>query len=649
MKNKITKLSLAVFLMSAISLSAQTDEERSKIVSLSNTSNLEALVAKKTAEFEERYALAVEKALEKGLPISGVNEKGQFFTVHSYEPESDIVIYRKTFNNSGTASSINTIGVNYMHENGILGQDMIAGIWDGGVPLVNHVALSPRVTVKDNGNTGMQPQGIYHATHVGGTIASSGSGAADLNVTKGMAPSGRLWAYNWNNDEAEMIAAAGQGLLVSNHSYGLDNEQLKQAFGVGIFGRYTSTSASIDEIHNDFPYYLSVWAAGNDRDLSPALNPGYGGRDILVHEGTSKNNVVVAAINGIANYTNASSVQMSSFSNWGPTDDFRIKPDISAKGVNVTSLSNQSAVAIGTEQGTSMASPSVTGGFLLWQQYHHQLFGNYMRASTVRALMAHTAKEAGPQIGPDHMYGWGVLNIEGGALVMENVAEEKAVIEELTLNNNDVIEIEIETLGGSPLVATIAWNDPAGTPIGSGTNLPMPRLVNDVDLRIVNVDTNQEFLPYMLNRTWPQLAVGSTINTKGDNIADNIEKVEIVGAPAGNYKVVISHKGTLTGGSQIVSLIITGHQGALSVEDEALSALKLFPNPATDFVTIEGDYSILQNAELAVYDQTGRLVDSAVLKYDSDFKINTSEYPSGIYMFTLSKNGATKSYKVVKK
>src|SRR5690606_4877605 len=247
------------------------------------------------------------------------------------------------------------------------------------------------------------------------------------------------------------------------------------------------------------------------------------------------------------------------------------------------------------------------------------------------------------------MYGWGVLNIEGGALVMENVAEEKAVIEELTLNNNDVIEIEIETLGGSPLVATIAWNDPAGTPIGSGTNLPMPRLVNDVDLRIVNVDTNQEFLPYMLNRTWPQLAVGSTINTKGDNIADNIEKVEIVGAPAGNYKVVISHKGTLTGASQIVSLIITGHQGALSVEDEALSALKLFPNPATDFVTIEGDYSILQNAELAVYDQTGRLVDSAVLKYDSDFKINTSEYPSGIYMFTLSKNGATKSYKVVKK
>src|SRR5690606_24718517 len=113
----------------------------------------------------------------------------------------------------------------------------------------------------------------------------------------------------------------------------------KTNYGIG-------TSRDLDLILNAAPYYISVWAAGNDRNLSPSqggpLNNSFGGRDLLVNEGTAKNNIVVAAINGIQNYSSPSSVVMSNFSNWGPTDDFRVKPDISAKGVAVYSTSDSS-------------------------------------------------------------------------------------------------------------------------------------------------------------------------------------------------------------------------------------------------------------------------------------------------------------------
>jgi hypothetical protein len=56
-----------------------------------------------------------------------------------------------------------------------------------------------------------------------------------------------------------------------------------------------------------------------------------GGFDMLTGSSVSKNVLVVAAVNAVATYNGPSSVVMSSFSNYGPTDDGRIKPDISAK------------------------------------------------------------------------------------------------------------------------------------------------------------------------------------------------------------------------------------------------------------------------------------------------------------------------------
>src|SRR5690554_8137142 len=280
-------------------------------------------------------------------------------------------------------------------------------------------------------------------------------------------------------------------------------------------------------------------------------------------DAVSKNAVVVAAVEGVTNYQQPSNVVMSSFSQWGPTDDFRIKPDISAKGVAVKSVGITSNSDTATEQGTSMAAPSVTGVFALWQQYYKHLYPTRvkMRAATVKALMAISADEAGAADGPDHRFGWGLINAKRGAEILRDskssTAIGESVVYEGTLSNQQVYEIEVEVDGTMPLKAALAWTDPAGT-TKSGTDDNTPVLVNDLDLRIIRQSNNQEILPWALNKSWSNIYASKT-----DNNVDPIEVVEHKGAAtglaqAGMYTIRVSHKGTLTNGNQKFSLIVHG-------------------------------------------------------------------------------------------
>lgn len=92
------------------------------------------------------------------------------------------------------------------------------------------------------------------------------------------------------------------------------------------------------------------------------------------------------------------------FSSRGPTADGRIKPDVSAPGVNITSAKANTAADYTTMSGTSMATPFVAGVALLMRQV-----GTTLTPAQVKATIMSTAQDWGTT-GADIDYGAGRLD-----------------------------------------------------------------------------------------------------------------------------------------------------------------------------------------------------------------------------------------------
>jgi len=116
------------------------------------------------------------------------------------------------------------------------------------------------------------------------------------------------------------------------------------------------------------------------------VNPRGYGYDILFTVAVSKNLLTVGAVEDIDEYTGPKSVVQAEFSSWGPTDDWRIKPDLVANGVDVYSADDTGKASYHVRSGTSMSSPVVAGTIALLQQHYHDLNNVYMKADTVKVI-----------------------------------------------------------------------------------------------------------------------------------------------------------------------------------------------------------------------------------------------------------------------
>ncbi len=510
-------------------------------------------------------------------------------------------------------------------------------IWDGGRVRVNHQEFQGRVTLGDSGASLSN-----HATHVAGTMV--GAGIDPLAI--GMSFAANLVSYDWNSDTAEMAAAAANGLLLSNHSYGFvagwrygvsgTNEwfwfgdtNLSEIQDAG-FGFYNATAAAWDDLAHAAPYYLIVKSAGNDRnDGGPGPGGGHyvwdfgtggwawstttrepdggpDGFDSIPYHGTAKNILSVGAVlDVLGGWTTAGDVVMSSFSSWGPTDDGRIKPDLVANGVGLFSSISSSNSDYATYSGTSMSAPNVTGSLnLLAQQYQALHGGQPLLASSLKAIVLHTASEAGPAPGPDYAYGWGLLNTAAAALLIADHANGGARLYERVLTAGATDTLRLHHDGSGDLKLTLVWTDPAGTPPAWSLNPTAPMLVNDLDLRLIRESDAAAFYPWLLDPADPAAPA-----ITGPNHRDNVEVIDASGTAAGSYLVTVSHTGSLTG-DQTYALVQTGLQPPVttSVADLALQprVLQAWPNPFNPRTEITFALAREQSVQVSVFDARGR-------------------------------------------
>ena len=523
-------------------------------------------------------------AKRRGWPIRGELPGGRLFEL------MEIVEGRPRYyitDNANAAISTAADRIRGTPPYNVSGAGLTVGVWDGGSVLSTHQEFGGRVTAMDGAAS------HYHATHVGGTIGATGVVAA----AKGMAPSVRIDSYEWNSDLAEMtsraatVPAEAGKIYLSNHSYGyITGWSGTDWYGVNgeredrRFGQYSTTAVSWDALHYSAPYYLAFKAAGNDRDdtapsagttyrylnggswvskvYDPATDPyadgwDQGGYDTLEEVTTAKNIMTVGAVNdavsgGVRVPANGT---MSTFSNWGPTDDGRIKPDIVANGVSLYSTYNTSDSSYASMSGTSMATPNAAGTAALLVEYYGNFFpGQAMRSSTLKGLIIHTADDLG-RPGPDYSYGWGLLNAEAAANQIQKHAGapnslflKESLLDAVTPSESYVFHWD----GVQPIRATICWTDPAG-PAKSTLDDRTPVLVNDLDIKITGPGGTPAYFPYVLDLYNP-----TNVAKTGTNVLDNVEQIYIAAPAAGLYTLTVSHKGTLSGGQQHYSLFLTG-------------------------------------------------------------------------------------------
>lgn len=529
-------------LVSATSF-AQNKKQIAEITSsydLNKIKKLQAQYAKKAVVEKQKAITAAQK---NNWPVFKKSPDGSNEELMKLTPDGFPIYYSTSNINAAKSTRADLLNSTY----NLLGQDMTARVWDGGKVRASHREFEGRVTVVDD--IAGPNDNLFHATHVTGTINAAGIDP----LAKGMAPMATARTFDWDSDTSEALSEVQLGMLLSNHSYGTPSYSVPDWY----VGAYTNESREWDEVAYNSPYYLMVASAGNNGydDNEGASTPGF---DKLTGNKVSKNNLVVAnAQDGTIDPDgNLISVAINGSSSQGPSDDHRIKPDITGNGTNVYSTFSSNDSDYGTISGTSMAAPNVTGTLLLLQQHYNNTNLHFMRSATLKALACHTADDAGT-VGPDAVFGWGLLNGKKAAEAINNNGLGSIITEE-TLNQNQTYTFTVKSDGVNPLQATIAWTDVPGETSDGTLNASDAALVNDLDIRITKGDA--VYYPWKLQNNASLPAVNTT-----DNNVDNVERID-VGNAAGIYTVTITHKGTLVNGQQNFSLIVTGADSDFAIK-----------------------------------------------------------------------------------
>ena len=451
---------------------------------------------------------------------------------------------------TGMTNTREIIGAEILHwfPYNLRGAGVSALVYDGDI-IYDHTDLeAPRVIW---GSLPIDDQGInrLHATHVSGIFG--GSGALSSGVFRGMAPEANIishgfcctvpidgpWLYT---DPGDIEADYQNSIDLANISLAtnsLSTNIAARRLDCTLEGDYGVTSGLLDDIVRGAlgKPLVVTWAVGNER------GEGFCGTEYSTVPPPANAKNIIAV--GATDTTDAIAIMSS----WGPSDDGRIKPDVVAPGVLVTSTTG--SILFGTEtyselSGTSMATPAVAGlAALMLEQFRitNPNEADPYPASTKAALI-HTALDLGNP-GPDYQFGYGRVEGEAAMLALSDLAGH---VQGRLVAQGETVEYQLIVAEGLPEVkVTLAWDDPSALPLAAQT------LVHDIDLELVS-PSGTTFYPWILDPGNP----GSNA-TRGPDHASVVEMISVANPEAGVWTVRIKATQLLPLEDQRYSLIIT--------------------------------------------------------------------------------------------
>ena len=345
--------------------------------------------------------------------------------------------------------------------------------------------IQPGATAYDGTSAG------FHGTHVSGTVVGDSIDRAtattpNYNDADGMAPHAQILFQDIGVESTGGLSITDlEGTLQQAHAG--DAHISSGSWGASTAGGYNANSATSDQVTWLNEDDLVMFAAGNDGPGSSTVGA----------PSTAKNAVSVGALG------HGNSTSVASFSSRGPAADGRLQPDIMAPGTGTRSAAgdtdNSDTVdppEIAIISGTSMATPTVSGGTALLRQYFTEGFyptgarnpaDEYVpTGALMKAVMINGAETALAGTVPSNDYGWGRMFLDNN-LFFNSAARGTAdsrylrfwdVPKTAGLQTGQSDTYQVDVGPGEELRITLIWFDPPAA-IGAGQTL-----VNDLHLEV---------------------------------------------------------------------------------------------------------------------------------------------------------------------
>jgi hypothetical protein len=142
--------------------------------------------------------------------------------------------------------------------------------------------------------------------------------------------------------------------------------------------------------------------------------------------------------------------------------------------------------------------------------------------------------------------------------------------------------------------------------------------------------------------------VDGNINFDYRIILDTFQPIQINGVKAtSDGGLFATLYNLITGTTNVIKFMPNGFIGLINIETGEKETIKVYPNPAKDFVYVDIEASNFEKGEVELFDMQGKLVKKAKLSAKQGNRVDVSNLNAGAYTYNVSLNGKTISGKVI--
>ncbi len=290
---------------------------------------------------------------------------------------------RIVYNYGNTATQVQQIGVDHLHQEDHTGTNMTIAVMDSGFPNVNTMGGFQRMRdagqllggydfvarSNDFGNAGLNSHGTLVLSTMAGFVQDQFVGTA---------PDANYYLFRTEDAASETPVELSYWVEAAERADSLGVDVINTSLGYNTFddASYNFTTADMDGNTAFISKGAQVAFEKGMLVVTSAGNSGNGSWGIITAPADASGSFTVGAVNSSGGYV--------SFSSRGPTADNRVKPDVMALGSGSAVITQSNVIS--TANGTSFSSPIMAGALAcLWQsnpQLTNQELMDFVRQSS---------------------------------------------------------------------------------------------------------------------------------------------------------------------------------------------------------------------------------------------------------------------------